>query len=146
MHSSTAADDALQEAFTRGLDRISTWRDGDPRSWLWSITLNVCRRAIIVGAVEPSSVDPQVLQAAQAARGVLTSVVRREASRRLAVALGYLNPRQREAFVLHAVEGFPYDQIGEMLGVTAEAARQMAHRARVTLRERLGPENPLSRM
>ena len=48
--------------------------------------------------------------------------------------LDTLNPPERLAFVLHDMFGVPFDEIGPMLDRTPAAARQLASRARRTVR------------
>jgi RNA polymerase sigma-70 factor (ECF subfamily) len=61
----------------------------------------------------------------------------------LLVVLEHLTPEQRVAFVLHDVFGTPFDAVAAALGVSAEAARQHASRARRAVRER-GPSRTTS--
>jgi RNA polymerase sigma-70 factor (ECF subfamily) len=48
----------------------------------------------------------------------------------LAVVLDRLTPAERTAFVLHDVFGYPFDAVGEIVGRTPAACRQLASRAR----------------
>jgi len=48
----------------------------------------------------------------------------------LLVVLDLLAPAERVAFVLHDVFAVPFDEIGDIVGRTPEAARQLASRAR----------------
>jgi RNA polymerase sigma-70 factor (ECF subfamily) len=52
----------------------------------------------------------------------------------LAVVLDRLTPPERTAFVLHDVFGFPFDAIGAIVGRTPGACRQLASRARRSIR------------
>lgn len=47
-----------------------------------------------------------------------------EKLRRLRRALAKLDPRTREAFLLHRTEGLSYDEIGERLGISPEAVER----------------------
>jgi RNA polymerase sigma-70 factor (ECF subfamily) len=150
LHDAAHAEDALQETFTRGLDKIQTWRgEAKPDVWLYSIALNVCRQQLRKEGVREASADPADLEGARrpgrTPRGVFTSVLRREASRHLAIALGFLTDLQREVFVLHYVEGLPYDAIAPLLGVSVVGARGLAHRAKEVLRAKLPPNISLPR-
>lgn len=61
-------------------------------------------------------------------------VLRSEAvSRALLVVLDRLSPAQRAAFVLHDVFDLPFDQIGELLDRSPDAAKKLASRARAQL-------------
>lgn len=62
-------------------------------------------------------------------------VLRSEAvSRALLVVLDRLSPAQRAAFVLHDVFDMPFEQIGELLDRSPDAAKKLASRARTRLR------------
>ncbi len=53
----------------------------------------------------------------------------------LAVVLDRLSPAERTAFVLHDIFGFPYAAVGEVVGRSTAACRQLASRARRGIRE-----------
>ncbi|MCW2877138.1 MAG: polymerase, sigma-24 subunit, subfamily [Sphaerisporangium sp.] len=52
----------------------------------------------------------------------------------LLVVLDSLGPRERLAFVLHDLFGVPFDEIGQILGRSADAAKMLASRARRKVR------------
>lgn len=52
-------------------------------------------------------------------------------------AMAKLPPGARRVFVLHDVEGYRHEEIGEMLGITAGGSKAQLHRARMLLREAL---------
>jgi len=54
-------------------------------------------------------------------------------------ALLKLPPEQRLCVIFHEYEGFSYREAAEILGCSEGAARVMAHRARLALRESLRP-------
>jgi RNA polymerase sigma factor (sigma-70 family) len=74
---------------------------------------------------------------------VVTKAVQKEDNRLLRVAMGYLTEAQREVFVLHYQDGLAYEDIGKILDMRAGAARALAHRAKATLREKLGVSSPI---
>jgi RNA polymerase sigma-70 factor (ECF subfamily) len=55
----------------------------------------------------------------------------------LEAAIGLLPPGARRVFVLHDVEGFTHEEIGQMLGVTPGGTKAQLHRARLLLRKAL---------
>ncbi len=142
LHSSPAAEDVVQETFAQALARADQFRgDGEIASWLMSIALNLCRRALRDEQRHAELAEPRKLEGGRrlrfSPRGILTSLVRRETARNLAIALGYLTDAQREAFVLHYVEELPYEEIGRLVNATPGAARALAFRAREVLRGKL---------
>ena len=66
-------------------------------------------------------------------QGLLSGEVRE----RLAEALDELPERQRLVVVLRDVEGRPYDEVCELLGISAANQRVLLHRARAFLRSKL---------
>ncbi|MBV6522261.1 MAG: ECF RNA polymerase sigma factor SigE [Gemmatimonadaceae bacterium] len=52
-------------------------------------------------------------------------------------AIALLPPGARRVFVLHDVEGYKHEEIGEMLEITAGGSKAQLHRARLLLREAL---------
>jgi RNA polymerase sigma-70 factor (ECF subfamily) len=57
----------------------------------------------------------------------------------LAVVLDRLTPAERTAFVLHDVFGFSFETVAEIVGRTPAACRQLASRARRSVRADDGP-------
>lgn len=55
---------------------------------------------------------------------------------RLAIerAVGTLPAGAREVFVLHDMEGYKHEEIGELLGIDPGTSRSQLHRARMMLR------------
>ncbi|BAW04017.1 sigma-70 family RNA polymerase sigma factor [Nocardia seriolae] len=131
------AEDAVQESWLRlAVARQSEIED--LRAWLTTVVGRICldrlrsaavRREKYVGqwlpepivtAITPSSTpDP------------LAAVVRKQEFRFAAmVVLDTLTPPQRVAFVLHDGFSIPFAEIADILGISTEAARQLAARAR----------------
>ncbi|MCF7547833.1 RNA polymerase sigma factor SigJ [Pseudonocardia sp. WMMC193] len=129
------AEDAVQEAWFRW-SRASDVRE--PRAWLTTVVARICldrltsataRRETYVGPWLP-----EPLVTAPDDEGPLAAVVRGEDVRLAAVLLlDRLTPAQRVAFVLHEALGTRYAEIGEVLGCSADAARQHAAAARRSL-------------
>ena len=144
LHDRSAAEDAVQETFARGLGKFHSFReDARPDVWLYSIALNVCRQHLRNAKVREGRAATEQLEGGRhpgrQERGPLTSLLRRETALCLAIALGFLTDLQREAFVLHYMEELPYEAVAPMLGVSRVACRGLAHRARKTLLAKLPP-------
>ena len=52
-------------------------------------------------------------------------------------ALASLPNNQREVILLSKIEGFSYGEIAQVLGMTSNAVKQMAHRGLIALRKKL---------
>lgn len=152
LHDRWGADDILQETFTRGLTEIGSYRgEAEPATWLGMIALNLCRRQVRDSKRRARSAETPALEKGRRpgrrARGVMTSVLRRETERQLVLALGFLTEAQREVFVLHYVDEMPFKDIAEALGISVSAALALAHRARQEILSRvpkLAPHLPES--
>ena len=137
--SAADADDVLQEAWLRC---ARTDAVDDLPAWLTTIVTRLCldqlRRRRTRSAVEsaasdgPAPVDPE----ADAVLAEMTGDA-------LHVVLDALAPAERAAFVLHDVFGYPFDEVGAVMGRSATAVRQMASRARRKLQG--VPETPGAR-
>ena len=146
LHSTVAAEDVVQDTFTRGLMHIATYRgEAGPKAWLSSIALNLCRHLLRDRKKEAELAGTDKLEhgvwiARPRTRGAMTSAIRREENRLLTVALGFLTEAQREVFVLHYVDGLPYEDVARILDIRAGAARALAHRAKTVLHRKLGAD------
>ncbi|MEA2717558.1 MAG: hypothetical protein QOI99_1875 [Actinomycetota bacterium] len=136
--SHTEAEDAVQEAWLR-LNRADRAGVENLGGWLTTVTARICldtlrsrrsRREEPAGAQPPEPTvrvagddDPE----SQALMGDSVGSA-------LLVVLDLLAPAERVAFVLHDVFGVPFDEIGDIVGRTPEAARQLASRARRRVR------------
>ena len=131
------AADAVQETFVSAWRRIAGYRDGsDLEAWLVTLCLNHCR-----GILRSRSRQRRVLKALppppDAAGSPPGPLENAETRRLLREGIAGLPEREREAFLLIAVEGHPSPQAAGMMGCTPEAARQALSRARRTLADRL---------
>jgi RNA polymerase sigma-70 factor (ECF subfamily) len=132
------AEDAVQEAWLR-LDRAKDEEEPtNLQAWLTRVVSRLCldrlgsaakRRETYVGQWLP---EPVVRPLGPAAEPDPLDVVVQDEDARLGalVVLDQLTPPQRVAFVLHDVFSVPFDEVGEVLGIGTEAARQHASRAR----------------
>ncbi len=68
-----------------------------------------------------------------------------ELSDRLRAALALLAPRQAEAFCLHCLEGFSYQEVAQQMAVSVDAVGVLVHRARNRLRQVLGESTRVQR-
>lgn len=120
LRSAPAADEAVKETFRRGQEHIRSYRgEAEPRAWLASITLDCCRRSLR----EPRRDEAKDVE---------------EEKKPLTGAVGRLTGAQREVFVLHFVEGLPYQDLARMLNIRPGAARALAHRAKRLLQKESG--------
>ena len=129
-------DDLLQEAVLRAHDRLDSLRDETRfRSWFFAVLLSIhrsryrrafWRRFLPIGeafvegreaAVDPEHGEDEWWRA-----------------RRAAQALSRIPSVQREAIVLHDVEGFSVEEVAAMQGVSESAVKSRLSRGRDRLR------------
>lgn len=127
------ADDAVQEAWLR-LSRSDAEAIDNLGGWLTTVTARVCldmlrsRKSRREEPMEPAEREP----ASQTQHGdpEQEAMLADSVGVALLVVLDRLAPAERLAFVLHDLFAIPFEEIGEMVGRSAMAARQLASRAR----------------
>ena len=133
--SGAAAEDAVQQTFINAYAALS--RDDDARvpaalrPWLYRIAHNA---ALNVARDPQAGLDelPEGLDGVERPDEVVAA---RERFRRVIGAVSALPPKQRQVIVRHAVDGDSHERIATDLGMSAGSIRQLAHRARRTVRE-----------
>jgi RNA polymerase sigma-70 factor (ECF subfamily) len=143
------ADDAVQEAWLR-LGRTDASRIDNLGGWLTTVVGRVCldmlrsrrsRREEPFAADAPEPVAAGTPGSSPEQEAVLADSV----GLALLVVLDKLAPAERLAFVLHDMFGVPFEEIGPIVGRSAEAARQLASRARRRVRGGGAPDPDLAR-
>jgi len=146
-HDESDAEEIAQETFLRALRGIRFFRgDASFATWLYRIAMNEAlmrRRARMRRPTESlDALPPGSGDAAMAAMDPRERIDDMVDDKRLALrvrqALGQLDDGQRAALVLRDLEGLTAEEASEVLGISPEAVRQRAHRARLRLRELLG--------
>jgi RNA polymerase sigma factor (sigma-70 family) len=132
------ADDVVQEAWLR-LSRSDTDSVENMRGWLTTVVARLSldalrtrqsRREEYVGSWLPEPVVSADVTSDPEQEALLADSV----GLALLVVLETLTPPERLAFVLHDMFGVPFEEIGEIVGRTPAAARQLASRARRRVR------------
>jgi len=125
----------VQEAVLRAFLSLSQLREPSRfESWLCGIALNVAKMRLRRAATEARAVA--------AASGATASVQDGEPLTDVRDAVQLLPPAQREAVLLHYVDGLSCDEVAAALGSTPGAVRVRLHRARTELRRRLALHAP----
>lgn len=131
------ADDLVQDAFLRALERIDQFDADRPFGpWFFRLLVNAgndMHRRHAVRRTEPEPSD-----AASAGSSPLEDTERSEIRRRFEAALADLPPRQRAIVWSFEVDGMTTDEIAHELGVAQVTVRWHLHQARRALRDALG--------
>jgi RNA polymerase sigma-70 factor (ECF subfamily) len=128
-----AAADMVQDAFIRAYTNLKECRDPRRfRAWLFQTLRNRCLDYL----KEPRRghlrfVDAEPLL--RSADGPASFVDQRELRLDITRALAQLPPEQREAFVMHYVDGLEYETMADLLAVSVSALKMRALRARQAL-------------
>jgi RNA polymerase sigma-70 factor (ECF subfamily) len=124
-------DDLFQESLVRALDKIPMLRDDAAfKGWLYRIVINLhrnrARRAfwkrlipLVGNEVSDNRSHDETLGSVERAR----------------IALGQLPADQREAIVLHDIEGWAVGEIADLEGVSMSAIKSRLSRGRERLRD-----------
>jgi len=136
-----AAEDAVQDAFTRLLSADVSEIE-DERGWLIVVTSRLCLDRIrSARSRRESAHDASEIEfVAPPAQGRLADPADRVTfddgvSLALLVVLQRLSPAERVVFVLHDIFRMPFSAVGETVGRTEPACRQLAKRARQKIAE-----------
>lgn len=131
------AEEAVQDAWVRVWKALPRYEEQERfDAWLFRILANRCRsRGVRIGRqVKVSVRDDEALAFAEDTDRAVERAAWRE---EIALALAALPEGQREAFLLHHVEGLAYEEMAAMQGVGISALKMRVKRACDSLRERL---------
>lgn len=147
------AEDVVQEAFLRAYRRLSQFESrANFGSWLYRIAMNCSfdfmrarqrqeEQHISIDAAVPTDSDRSeeaiqlIADHPLPDRLTFGAEVRKEVES----ALALLSPKEKAAFVMRHFEGMSMKEIGEVLGIRANATKNTLFRAVRKLRERLEP-------
>ena len=130
----TIAEDVTQDVFVRVWEKLPGFRgDAAFSTWLHRVAVNVVltRRKSLGTDQRRTVTDDVAVDAAPAAAINVGDRLDLEA------AIRRLPAGARQIFVLHDVEGFTHEEIGQQLGITAGGSKAQLHRARLLLRSAL---------
>jgi RNA polymerase sigma factor (sigma-70 family) len=152
------AEDAVQESYARWCAMPAEARAAisSPTAWLVTTATRICldlldsarvKRAAYVGQWLPEPVPGATQWTTMSASATSVDPAERTSldesvSMALLVVLETMTPAERVAFVLHDVFGYPFADIGDIVGRSAQACRQLASSAR--RRVRLSRSRPAS--
>lgn len=142
------ARDVVQESFLRAFRALPGFK-GQAKfsSWLYRITLNLCRdwirrRNRTPELQAPEGVDVIELAAEQGPTESVEDVLsRKELSGRVATAMQALSEEQRTAIILKEYEGLTFQEISDLLGVPLSTVKTRLYQGLTVLRRELQKES-----
>lgn len=133
------AEDWSQEAWVRVFRALPTFRgDSQFSTWVHRIAVNSAlhgRRTRERRVAREEPLPPDVAGNGASDKGLLRI--------RLEKAMARLPDRMRQVLVLHDVEGYTHEDIGERLGITAGTSKSQLFKARAHMRRMLQPVSML---
>ena len=137
------AQDFTQETFVRAFDRLGQFRgDAAFATWLHAIAVRVVLNAMRkVKRLRRRETELNEAAHSTDRRGSWSGGAGSDPilRARLVEAIDRLPERYRLAFVMHDVEGYTHEEIGEAMGVETGTSKSLVSRARSKLREALHP-------
>ncbi|MDH4043824.1 MAG: RNA polymerase sigma factor [Gemmatimonadota bacterium] len=131
------AEEATQDVFVRAWEKLGSFRgEAAFGTWLHRLAVNLllsqrARRGRDLARHDPTE---DALER-RASRGT-----RPELAMDLETAIGRLPDGARQIFVLHDIEGYKHEEIGDSLGIAVGTSKAQLHRARMLLRSHLEPQ------
>ena len=139
------AEDAVQEAFLKVFDKIHTFKQESKFStWFYTVLSNICRDMLRKKSKKPMTVsinqtnredDDFELQLEDTSYEPHENFIKKDALNVLDKALTQLSDEHREVIVLRDIEGFEYEKIAEILGISLGTVKSRISRARISLRK-----------
>lgn len=151
------ARELTQEAFTRGLMSLGTFRgDASPYTWLFRIAVNLAISQLRkvqrqrVFSLDSSGNAARQRDGDDQASGLMDRVARerggesplqrmerQERDEAVLTALGKLDAEYRAVLVMRDIEGFDYQQMADILGLPLGTLKSRLFRARLAMRDEL---------
>jgi RNA polymerase sigma-70 factor (ECF subfamily) len=130
------AEDLTQDAFVRAWQKLGEFRHESAfGTWLYRLAVNVALMDLRARSAHPVSfVDDESLP--EQGDTEFCAAERDELER----AIAKLPPRARAVLVLHDIEGWRHEDIGNELDMAVGTSKAQLHRARALLRKLLGEQ------
>jgi RNA polymerase sigma-70 factor (ECF subfamily) len=143
------ADDLAQEVFVRVFVHRRNYRHGSKFStWIFTIAANLAKNEIrrrvrkrnwfSLDALEETLKD-RVIQLADSTESRETTLERAQLQDAVGRAIATVPEKYRLALVLRDIEGLPYEDIAQVLGIPGGTVRSRINRARAMLKHKLQP-------
>ncbi len=132
------AEDALQEVFLKVYEHAGGFEPkGTVSAWLHRITANHCLNRLRQKRPQESLDEEDAPPLASSGATPLEALEERELAVRLEELLAALPENQRRALILKRFGGLSYEEIAELLGLSASAVDGLLKRARQFLKKAL---------
>jgi len=144
-----SSDDLAQEVFVRVFVHRRNYRRGSKfTTWLFTIAANLAKNEIrrrvrkrnwfSLDALQ-EMLNDSVIQLADPTEGQEPALQRAQLQEAIGRAIATVPEKYRVALVLRDIEGFAYEEIGQMLRIPGGTVRSRINRARGMLKRKLRP-------
>ncbi len=146
------AEDLVQETFIKVLNAIERYRpEFKFSSWIFKIANNAAidhlrRKELTTLSLEggpdattQDRLEATALQLGDSSESQLEELEARELGTAIERAISQLRTEYRSCIILRHIEGRPYDEIADVLGLPIGTVKTYIHRARAELKEALAP-------
>jgi RNA polymerase sigma-70 factor, ECF subfamily len=145
-----AAADAVQEAFFSAYRNLARFSGDSFRSWLARIAINAATDILRGRKRRPADPYPEWEDEswqppADESESPERTAILRSRNRAIAEAMAQITDDQRTAILLFDVEGYDYQEIADMTGVSLGTVKSRIHRGRLALRDLLAGQMELMR-
>ena len=149
--SQSLADEVAQDVFVAVYKNLDRFR-GDAKftTWLYRVVVNHCKNKQAYRFRRKEKQHESLDQPVELGEGEVKrelpsgrpgperAVLARERQQILQAGLGQLGEEQRTIIVMRDLQGLPYDEIAECLGVAQGTVKSRLHRARNELKNKVG--------
>jgi RNA polymerase sigma-70 factor (ECF subfamily) len=139
-----SAADACQEAFLSAFKGIQKFRGGSFKSWLLRIVTNACYDQLRYKGRRPANSLEEVAENPDYSPRLVNGrerpeehTLRQELSGVIQAGIKTLSPDQRTVLVLSDIQGFAYQEIADITGISLGTVKSRLSRARTKLRDYL---------
>ena len=132
------AEDVFQEVFIKVFHKYESFKgESTEKTWLTRITINVCKdmlrsswlkKILLSDKIQPESFEPTIEN----------GVIQREEDRILFREVLSLRPVFKEVILLYYYQEFDTVEISQILNISESTVRTRLHRARNSLKNKLG--------
>jgi len=138
------AEDITQEVFIEVFRSIKKFRqDSSLSTWIYRISVNKSINYTKKNRkyFENKSINDyyafENIQSQNDSNETLYNMESKQLAQLIHNALQTLNEKQRTVFVMHKIEGIPYKEISNLLGISLSSVESLMHRAKLKLQKKL---------
>jgi RNA polymerase sigma-70 factor, ECF subfamily len=145
------ANDVAQDVFIKVYKGVKRFRfESSFSTWLYRITVNTCKNKIRsleyrirkrfrrIKHANGSAGNNPSLDVAEESLSPLIQLEKKERTRLIRQAIDTLSQEKKSVIILRDIEGFSYEEIAEIAGITLGTVKSRLARARNDLRKKLG--------